>query len=261
MLIETLSPSDLDNISLQRSDGIEGDVLNSYCWMYSTWNVPPNYKGACSAGSEFGGITKEEWNKARTSIVYNSYYQWVPLYLVLLAFLFYLPRMFWLIMEGGLMEFFGKGTTTRFIEDQEEKKETLVNFFSKNIHNKYNVYFWGFITMEALNWLIVLIQFGLTNVFLHYRFSAYGLEVVNYYRLPEEEQQETKNPMCATFPRIASCDYWRWGSGGRQENINAICVLSLNMINDKVFLILWWWFLFLAIVGALRIVYRIIQAR
>ena len=244
-----------------RSDGIEGDVLNSYCWMYSTWNVPPNYKGACSAGSEFGGITKEEWNKARTSIVYNSYYQWVPLYLVLLAFLFYLPRMFWLIMEGGLMEFFGKGTTTRFIEDQEEKKETLVNFFSKNIHNKYNVYFWGFITMEALNWLIVLIQFGLTNVFLHYRFSAYGLEVVNYYRLPEEEQQETKNPMCATFPRIASCDYWRWGSGGRQENINAICVLSLNMINDKVFLILWWWFLFLAIVGALRIVYRIIQAR
>ena len=27
----------------------------------------------------------------------------------------------------------------------------------------------------------------------------------------------------------------RWGSGGRQENINAICVLALNMINDKVY--------------------------
>ena len=59
----------------------------------------------------------------------------------------------------------------------------------------------------------------------------------------------------------ASCDYWRWGSGGRQENINAICVLALNMINDKVFLILWWWFLFLSIIGALRLVYRIIQTR
>ena len=59
---------------------------------------------------------------------------------------------------------------------------------------------------------------------------------------------------------LASCDYWRWGTGGQQENINAICVLSLNMINDKVFLILWWWFLFLAIVGALRIIYRIVQA-
>ena len=44
-----------------------------------------------------------------------------------------------------------------------------------------------------------------------------------------------KNPMCNTFPRIASCDYWRWGSGGRQENINAICILGLNHINDKVY--------------------------
>ena len=35
------------------------------------------------------------------------------------------------------MKFFGKGTTTRFVEDQEEKKDTLVKFFSKNIYNKY----------------------------------------------------------------------------------------------------------------------------
>ena len=99
---------------------------------------------------------------------------------------------------------------------------------------RYNIYFFGFMGMELFNWLIVLIQFGLTNVFLHYRFGWYGPNVLFYYRLPEEEQREMKNPMCDTFPRIASCDYWRWGSGGRQENINAICVLALNMINDKV---------------------------
>ena len=33
---------------------------------------------------------------------------------------------------------------------------------------------------------------------------------------------------------LASCDYWRYGAGGRQENINAICILNLNVINDKV---------------------------
>ena len=32
----------------------------------------------------------------------------------------------------------------------------------------------------------------------------------------------------------AACDYYRWGSGGQQESINAICILSLNIINDKV---------------------------
>ena len=94
------------------------------------------------------------------SIVYNSYYQWVPLYLIFMAFVFYLPRMFWLSMEGGLMKFLCKGTTTRCrrsflifhclgqtsnvisrrnIEDADEKRVKLIRFFTKNIHNKYEV--------------------------------------------------------------------------------------------------------------------------
>merc|ERR1719397_2069517 len=70
-----------------------------------------------------------------------------------------------------------------------------------------------------------------------------------------------KNPMCNAFPRIANCDYWRWGLGGRQESINAICILALNIINDKVFLVLWWWFLMLVIIGSVRIIYRVLQCR
>ena len=45
-----------------------------------------------------------------------------------------------------------------------------------------------------------------------------------------------QNPMCYVFPRIVSCDYRRFGTGGKEENLNAICILSLNIINDKVFL-------------------------
>ena len=54
--------------------------------------------------------------------------------------------------------------------------------------------------------------------------------------MPPEEQRMSMvtNPMCYTFPRIAACDYHRFGSGGVQENVNAICILALNIINDKV---------------------------
>ena len=31
------------------SGGVEKDVLESYCWRYSTWSVPTKYKGVCSA--------------------------------------------------------------------------------------------------------------------------------------------------------------------------------------------------------------------
>ena len=55
--------------------------------------------------------------------------------------------------------------------------------------------------------------------------------------LPVEERSfnTTFNPMCEVFPKIATCDYIRFGRlGGGQSSKNAICVLSLNIINDKV---------------------------
>ena len=111
---------------------MEKDVLESYCWMYSSWNIPPLYKGACSSSQKAANPRSEY----KVSVVYNSYYQWVPLYLVFLGLLFYLPRLLWLTMEGGLMKFFGKGTMSRSIEDHDEKRDHLVTFFNKNIQNK-----------------------------------------------------------------------------------------------------------------------------
>ena len=55
----------------------------------------------------------------------------------------------------------------------------------------------------------------------------------------------------------AFCDYWRFGTGGHQENVNAICILALNIISEKIFVFLWFWFVLLAIVSALAVVYRI----
>ena len=81
-------------------------------------------------------------------------------------------------------------------------------------------------------------------------------------RLPVEERSfnTTFNPMCEVFPKVATCDYIRFGRlGGGQSNKNAICILSLNMINDKVFAILWVWHCVLIIAGINRIVTRSIQ--
>ena len=60
---------------------------------------------------------------------------------------------------------------------------------------------------------------------------------------------------------LASCNYWRWGSGGSQQNINSLCVLALNMINDKVFLIFWWWLYLLLAAGISRLIFRFFQTR
>ena len=66
---------------------------------------------------------------------------------------------------------------------------------------------------------------------------------------PDPSVRMATNPMCRTFPRVASCDYHRFGPGGGTAGINALCILALNVINDKVFVLIWWWLAFLAVVG------------
>ena len=48
-------------------------------------------------------------------------------------------------------------TINRVIEDQEEKEEALVKFFCQNVHNKYSIYFFGFIACEVMVLIILMI--------------------------------------------------------------------------------------------------------
>ena len=50
----------------------------------------------------------------------------------------------------------------------------------------------------------------------------------------EQHYSDLQNPMCEIFPRIAACNYVRYGTGGGHTNLEAICILGMNMINDKV---------------------------
>ena len=108
--------------------------------MYADFNIPEEYSGPCS-----GKDNEDDEGNTRLGNIYNSCYQWVPIYLVVIAILFYLPRFIWISMEGGLMKFFAKGTTTRFIEDSQEKLNKLVEvrlhlYFSLSyIHHVINL--------------------------------------------------------------------------------------------------------------------------
>ena len=81
-------------------------------------------------------------------------------------------------------------------------------FFRHNIHNKYNIYYFGFIFCEFLNLVVTVLCFFATNRFLANRWLGYGFKVWHYYQLPLEEQEMKMagkyihtNPMCYTFPR------------------------------------------------------------
>jgi len=230
--------------------GVSDDTLKSYCWMYSSFDIPDNFQGHCSK------------KKVGDGSILNSYYQWVSICLVGQACLFYLPRAIWLTLEGGLMKHLAKDKQGRVIEDMEEKCDMLLYNYTEHLYNKYNRYFLSFFLCEVLNLFISVCQLMITDKFLGHQFLYYGAEVYRFYNIPEEERElnGNYNPMCQAFPRVASCTYFRYGAGGRQEALQALCILGLNIIIDKIYLLIWVWYVIIISFGSFRLCQRCLQS-
>lgn len=76
-------------------------------------------------------------------------------------------------------------------------------------------------------------------------------------KLDDREQSKPLDPMTFIFPRMTKCTYYDFGSSGDVQKHDAICLLPLNIINEKIYIALWFWFLILAILTLLVIIYRL----
>ena len=109
-------------------------------------------------------------------------------------------------------------------------------------------------------------------MFLHRSFTRSGLEVVRWLF---SDPGNRKDNMILLFPRqvesvdhelffftsippsqsLVNCNVRMGGPGTGIQVINAICVLSVNVYNEIVFVILWFWLFFLALATATHILY------
>merc|ERR1712079_816790 len=153
------------------------------------------------------------------------------------------------------------GCLDRVVDNAAEKQEALMTNYCEYVHNKFNKYAIGFFFCELLNLVITISQIFVTHAFLNYQYFDYGYLVYQYYSLDSETRslRETFNPMCEVFPNVAACNWWRWGKDGGQELKNLICILGNNIINQKLFALLWVWHCVLVPVGVIRILTRLFQ--
>lgn len=61
--------------------------------------------------------------------------------------------------------------------------------------------------------------------------------------------------MIAVFPRMTKCTFRKYGASGTIEYHDATCVLALNILNEKIFIFLWFWLIVLAVCTGLALVY------
>merc|ERR1719318_2423554 len=64
--------------------------------------------------------------------------------------------------------------------------------------------------------------------------------------------------MNIVFPKVTKCTFHKYGPSGTITTHDGLCILALNIINEKIFVFLWFWFVFVAIVSIITIIYRLI---
>ena len=232
-----------------------GDYAKQYCWLHGVRHLKPNeIANAIHLGDacfSYGGDDKV-----------TNYYIWISLVLIFSSVLFFLPNQLWKFLEGGMMEQFGS-SRREFLEDA-EKSASVFKKMSKN-HTK--LYFFTFVFFEILNFVTGVTVFLLTDWFLDQNFSTYGSKTIAYLRGSGETTEvdiggQTKsvklNPMCSVFPTSVRCDTTVAGVNGVGDELSDLCILGQNIMNQKIYLVLWIWFVVLFSVSACMIVYRVL---
>lgn len=212
------------------------------------------------------------------------YYQWVSIILCFQALLFYLPRYLWTTWEGGRIRLLVKDLG-RFRYSKHNPGELFYTFkggplisttwtaatrdklVAYMVCGKYshNMYCLRHTMCEVLNCLnavnpalfsaevpidIFTRQVGqifLMDWLLTGQFSLYGILLTVFEGLPS---------MNKIFPKLTKCKFMRYGPSGNYEIHDTMCVLPLNILNEKLFLILWFWIFFLSFVSFFALVYR-----
>lgn len=64
--------------------------------------------------------------------------------------------------------------------------------------------------------------------------------------------------MLIVFPIRAKCNYTDFGAGGSVQVHDSMCILSLNVLNQRLFMVIWFWFLLLTALSSVALLYRFI---
>ncbi|KAF7284330.1 hypothetical protein GWI33_022313 [Rhynchophorus ferrugineus] len=249
--------------------GVPENVMNTFCFFTSTFTLIKDYDAKMldlgnlphpGVGS-YGINSKDEVKR-------HSYYQWVPFVLFGQALMFYVTHMFWKKMEGGRIKYLVDGLqlaafslsdkcvkvqdkTIPSTEEKKDKIKVIKNVFLKRLYIS-GQWSMGLIICEILNFFNVILQIYITNKFLNGQFMNLGVDVV------KEGLESSVDPLDEVFPKVTKCTFHKYGPSGSIQWHDAMCVMALNVVNDKIYTFLWFWYVLLFICTSGGLIWRFI---
>lgn len=230
------------------------DYTEAYCWAKNTYFVP--FHQLIPEGEEL---------RLREEI---AYYQWVPFFFLAQAFSFYAPSLLWRWLSS-LSAIRLNRLIERLMEEEHllpEQRSPLIQALASHLHillthrqtrrmkleklekegislsklreliSQRNFLSLAYLTTKIAYALNVFLHLILLNIFLQTDgYDFYGIGAL-WDILSGRGWEESGN-----FPRVTICDFNVRVLGAVQK-YSVQCVLVINIINEKLFILLWFLF-------------------
>ena len=91
------------------------------------------------------------------------------------------------------------------------------------------------------------------DLFFGGQFTKYGADVLS---VTETAIEARDDPMNRVFPKVTKCTFHKYGPSGTIERQDGLCILAMNIINEKIYVFLWFWFIGLTVWTAVHLMIR-----
>ncbi|EDV46668.1 innexin inx5 [Drosophila erecta] len=194
--------------------------------------------------------------RGQTEREYLRYYQWVIILLLFQSFIFYFPSCLWKVWEGQRLKQLCSEVGEALLSEEtyNTRLRLLVKYFTTDYEDMHFCYMAKYVFCEVLNFLISVVNIMVLEVFLNGFWSKYlhALATIPFY-----DWDRWNRVSSSVFPKIAKCEVLKFGASGTANVMDNLCILPLNILNEKIFVFLWAWFLLMALISGLNLLCRL----
>merc|ERR1712029_1025584 len=242
-------------INCMHGGSVPDEVINSYCWIKGTFSVPKHYRDFdTEVGWDVSQTGVGPYNPKTDYIEVKAYYQWVPFMLFLQGLMFYIPHLVYKTLEEEKVKNLLAGLN-RFQLNKETRGDgvkALADYVVETLGDN-DVWSMKILFAHSLYLINVIGQIFFTDCFLGYHFSRHGISAASFVEGHEEGRTD---PMSKIFPRVTKCTFHKYGPSGNIQRHDAQCVLPINIINEKIYVFLWFWFILLTVLTSLDLIHH-----
>lgn len=203
------------------------------------------------------GVGPKNTNYGDEEFVYFKYYQWIVPMLLLQTLALSIPRILWRTFEKGTMKkLLEEVSSPVFTENWVSQRKNLIAYV-KTIKKKYHrSYAFKYMLCELLTIIVILFNMFTMQLVLKDFWNEYKTAVSAFFR---GDFSAFGREAARMFPIQAKCLFDVIGDSGSIQRRDALCILPQNVFNEKVFAVLYVWYIFILCCAILNLVYLIVM--